>query len=197
MKKQKDKTIDLEIVKSIAIIGDIDSGKTNLGFYYLNSYKGKRKKYLYGYPKKIKGYLSIYTWNDLLKIKDGIIFIDEIQKFIKVYDRKSNYQLMELIALFAHKNNTLIFTTQLSQFITRGIEAYIDVWAIKRIDLETLKNGSKSKRVIQRLNYEKKNDWVLDLENDEWYEYCEKNKIGENRIKKFPFQGIGKDWRGE
>lgn len=195
MENKIDKPIDLDRVKSVAILGEVNSGKTNLAFYYMNSYKGKRQKYLYGYPVEVKGYKTIYTWSDLLKLKDAIIFVDEIQRFIKFYDTKSNTQLMELISLFAHKNNTLIFTTQLSQFITRGVEAFIDVWAIKRIDLETLKNGSKPKRIIQRLCHERKNDWVLDLEVDEWFEYSEKNDIGENRIKKFPFQNIGKDWR--
>ena len=194
-KNKFDKTADLDKVRSLAIIGDINSGKTNLAFYYMNSYKGKRKKYLYGYPKEIRGHISISTWNDILKIKDGIIFIDEIQRYIKVYDRKANVKLMELISLFAHKNNTLIFTTQLSQFITRGVEAYIDCWAIKRIDLETLKNASKPKRIIERLNYGKKNDWILDLDDEEFYEYSERNEIGENKIKRFPFQNIGKDWR--
>jgi len=191
----KDKTINLDKVRSVAIIGDIDSGKTNLAFYYLNNYKGTRKKYSVGYPKRIKGILNISNWEDILKIKDGIIFIDEIQRFIKIYDRKANVRLMELISLFSHKNNTLIFTTQLSQFITRGVEAFIDCWAIKRIDLETLKNGSKPKRIIQRLSHERKNEWILDLEVNEFYEFSEKNPLGENRIKKFSNQKVGKDWR--
>jgi hypothetical protein len=134
----KDKTIDLDRVKSVAILGDVNTGKTNLGFYYLNEYKGKRKKYLLGYPKQKEGCISVSSFEDLFKIRDGIIYIDEIHKFIKVYDRKSNYQLMELISLFAHKNNTLIFSTQLTQFVTRGVEAFIDVWAIKKIDIERM-----------------------------------------------------------
>jgi hypothetical protein len=186
--------IDLDRIRSLAIIGNLDQGKTNLLFYYGNSYKGTRKKYLFGYPKEMEGYTSLYSWEDLLKIRDGIILIDEINTFIKIYDKKKNYQLMELISLFAHKNNTLIFTTQLSQFINRGVEAFIDCWAIKRLDLETLKNGSKPKRIIQRLNYPKKNEWVLDLEQNEFYEFSDKNGIGENRVKTFPFQEVGKDW---
>jgi len=186
--------VNLDKVRSLAIIGNMDSGKTNLMFYYGNSYKGSRKKYLFGYPKEIEGYKSLFSWEDLLKVRDGIILMDEISSFIKVYDHKSNYNLMELISLFAHKNNTLIFTTQLSQFINRGVEAFIDCWAIKRIDLEMLKNGCKAKRVIQRLNYSKKNIWVLDLEQSEFYEYSDKNEFGENKVKTFPFQEIGKDW---
>lgn len=195
IQRKFDKTIDLDKVISVAILGDVNSGKTNLGFYYLNQYKGKRKKYLLGYPKRIKGIINISSFSDMLKIKDGIIYCDEIQKFIKVYDRKANYQLMELISLFAHKNNTLIFSTQLTQFITRGVESFIDVWAIKRIDLECLKNGCKAKRIIERLSDPRKTDWILDLEVSEWYEYSEKNAIGGNRIKLFPNQNIGKDWR--
>lgn len=193
----EDKTINLDKVRSVCILGEIDSGKTNLAFYYMNSYKGTRQKYLFGYPIEVEGYISIATWGDLLKIKDGIIFIDEIQRLIRTYDKKANIQLMEMISLFSHKNNTLIFTTQLSQFVTKGIEAFIDVWAIKHIDLETLKNGSKPKRIIQRLSYPKKNNWVLDLEPNEWFEYSEKNGLGENKIKRFEFQGINKDWRGD
>jgi hypothetical protein len=188
-------TIDLDLVKSVCILGEVDSGKTNLGFWYLENYKGKRKIYLLGYPKKVKDYINLNSFSDIFKLKDSIIFCDELQKFIKIYDRKSNYQLMELISLFAHKNNTIIFTTQVSQFVTKGVEAFIDVWAIKSQDLESLKNGSKPKRVIQRLSDYRRTDWFLSLEKNEYYEYSERNKLGQNIVKTFPDMGIKKDWR--
>lgn len=190
-----DKTINLDLVRSVCILGEIDSGKTNLAFWYLKNYKGKRKIYLLGYPKQVDGYNRLNSFEDVFKLKDSIIYIDELQKFIKVYDRKSNYQLMELISLFAHKNNTLIFTTQATQFVTRGVEHFIDVWVIKNMDLESLKNGSKAKRVIQRLSDPRKTEWYLSLEKNEYYEYSEKNEIGQNKVKTFPDMGINKDWR--
>lgn len=187
--------VNLDKVKTIAILGDIDSGKTNLAFSFMNGYKGERQKILYGYPKEMEGYKSLCCWTDLLKVKDSIIFIDEIQRYIKSYDTHSNYKLMEFISLLSHKNNTLIFTTQVSQFITRGVESFIECWAIKRISLDSLKNGSKPKRVIQRLDIPRKNKWVLDLEPNEYFEFSEINEIGENGIKVFEFQNIGKDWK--
>lgn len=190
-----DKTIDLDLVKSVCILGEVDSGKTNLGFWYLKNYKGKRKIYLLGYPKKIEGYMNLNSFEDIFKLKDSIIYCDELQKFIKVYDRKSNYLLMELISLFAHKNNTMIFSTQVTQFVTRGVEAFIDVWAIKSIDLASLKNGSKPKRIIYRLFDPRRTEWYLSLDKSEFYEYSEKNEIGQNKIKTFPNMGITKDWR--
>lgn len=188
--------MDLDKVKSVCIIGDIDAGKTNLAFYLLRQYKGARKIYLVGYPKKIDNFASLSNWQDMFKLTNSIIFIDELQKFIKIYDRRANYDLMELISLFKHQNNTLIFTTQLSQFITRGVEAFVDCWVLTRLmDLATLKNGSKPKRVIQSTLHPQCTKWSLNLRNGEYLEFSEMNMIGENGVKKFTDQKIQKDWK--
>lgn len=187
--------VELDKIKTLAILGNIDSGKTNLAFYYMNSYKGSKKKVLYGYPIKKDGFLSLSSWEDLLRVKDSIIFIDEIQKYIKFSETHSNQRFLEFISLLSHKNNTLIFTTQISQFITKGVEAFIDCWSFKRILIDGLKNGSRPKRILQRLASPRKNEWVLDLEQNEYYEFCEKNEIGENGIKTFTNQNILKDWK--
>ena len=61
--------------------------------------------------------------------------------------------------------------------------------------MESLKNGSKPKRIIQRLSDPRKTPWRLCLEKDEYYEYSEKNEMGQNKIKHFPNMRINKDWR--
>ena len=188
--------INLDKIKSLAILGDINTGKTNLAFFHLNNYKGKRSIYLLGYPKEIKGFKGLSCFSDIFKVTDSIIFIDELSRYIKVYDREANYELMELISLFAHQGNTLIFTTQLSQFITRGVEAFIDAWNLTRLnDLATLKNGSKPKRIIQNTIHPKCNKWSLSLEKGEYLEFSEMNELGSNGVKEFPNQNIGKDWK--
>ena len=146
--------VQLDEVKSVAILGDINTCKTNLAFSMLREYKGDRQIYLVGYPKQIDNFKTISNFQDLFKLTDSIIFIDEIQKYIKIYDRRANYDLMELISLFAHNNNTLIFSTCLSQFISKSIEGYIDCWDLTRIlDIKSLKNGSKAKRIIEQTSH--------------------------------------------
>jgi hypothetical protein len=187
--------MDLDKTTCLAIIGDIDTGKTNLAFHHMNKYKGKRKKYLLGYPKSKVGYGRISNFQDIFSLKDSIIFADELHKYVKVYDRKANVQLMELISLFKHKRNTLIFSTQLSQFITRGVEAFIDAWNLTAIrDLNSLKNGSKPKRIIQNMSVPQCTQFSLSLEVGEYLEFSEKNSIEQNGIHKFEFQNIKKDW---
>jgi hypothetical protein len=195
MEKEPSKALDLDKVRIICILGNINEGKTNLAFYYMNEYKGHRKKYLCGYPIEKDGYYTISNMMDLLKVKNGIIFMDEISRYFKVYNKDTNQKLLDFISMMGHKNNTFIFTAQVTQMITRIIESFIDCWAFKRIDITSLKWGSKPKKIINELFYSRKNDWVLDLEKSEYLQYWEGNmNVSENRIRNFPFQNITKDW---
>ena len=98
----------------------------------------------------------------MTRLRDSIVFIDEIQNYIKTQDKKNNRQLMELISLLKHYNNTLIATAPLSQYVNKGLEAQIDVWNMTHIaDLSALKNGSKPKRIIQNTTITQSNTWSL------------------------------------
>jgi len=188
--------MELDNTKVVAIIGDTDSGKTNLAFHLLREYKGTRQIYLLGYPKQVDNFITLSDFNDIFLLTDSIIFMDEIHRFIKLYDKKANQALLELISLLGHNNNTLIMTTQLSQFITKSVEAFIDGWFLTRIkDIKTLKNGSKPKRIVQNTVYHNCNQWSLALKPGEYLENCDTNPVGVNGIKTFSFQNIGKDWR--
>ena len=188
--------MNLDNTKVVSILGDCNSGKTNLAFHLLREYKGERQIYLLGYPKQVDNFISLSDFNDIFQLTDSIIFMDEISRFIKLHDKKANQQLLELITLFSHNNNTLILTTQLSQFITKSVEAFVDGWCLTRIkDIKTLKNGSKPKRIIQNTTDYQCNQWSLALRPGEYLESVDTNQIGMNGIKTFPFQNIGKDWR--
>ncbi len=188
--------VNLDQVKTVAILGDIHTGKTNLAVSMLREYKGDKQIYLVGYPKQIDDFKNISFFNDLFKLTDSIIFIDEIQKFINIYDRRRVHEFIELLSFFAHNNNTLIFTTCLSQFIPKRLEPYLDCWCMTRImDVEGLKNGGKAKRIIKNTTHHKSTKWSLALPNGEYLEHCEINDIEENGVKTFEYQKIGKDWR--
>ena len=188
--------VNLDNIKSLVILGDTHTGKTNLAVYLLRSYEGSRTIYTVGYPRKIDNFENLSSFQDLFAITNSIIFVDELQKFIKAYDRKANYELMELISLFEHQGNTIIFTTQLSQFVTKGVEGFIDCWCLTRIlDLGNLKNGCKVKRIIQNTLHPKCSRWSLSIDTGEYLEFSEKNPIGGNGVKKFGFANIGKDWK--
>ena len=188
--------MDLDKCKVIAVFGDVNSGKTNLALHLLRSYPGKRKIYTLGYPIQLDNYTALATIREMFQINDGIIFIDELHRFFKLYNKDTSRDFMELASLSAHNNNTIIFTTQLSQNITKPMEAFIDGFCITRIqDLSTLKLGSRTRKVVKDSVDIRKTNEGLFLNQGEYLSSSSYDEIGEGGVKKFPFQGIGKDWR--
>ena len=163
---------------------------------YKEKDKGNKSLYLMGYPKKINGFKQISSLTELSQVTDALIGVDELSKILPVYSKATNEKLMELLSTMAHNNNALIFTTNLTQFITKALDGFIDGFCFTRInDLGQLKNGSKAKRLLQEFKNIKINNWSLNLNNGEYIEIIDNNKIGENGLKEFPNQNIGKDWK--
>jgi len=124
-----------------------------------------------------------------------VVGIDEIQKQFRVYDRRSNIELQELISVAKHNRLTILFTTTQSQFVTRGLEGTVDVWNMTRIkDLGALKNGSKPKRVIQNLRVPQASQWSLSLLNGQYVQYGEALTPEMNGVQTFENQNVGKVW---
>jgi len=190
--------VNLDELRSVSIIGDIHSCKTNLAVKILRDYKGTRQIYLVGYPKQIDNFKQITFFNDLFKLTDSIIFIDEIQNYVNIYDRRRVQDFIQLLSFFAHNNNTLIFTTCLSQFIPKRLEPYLDCWCLTKImDINGLKNGGKPKRIIQNTTHPRCTKWSLALKKGEYIEHSELNEPEDNGLKTFEDQHIEKDWRIE
>jgi hypothetical protein len=190
--------MDLDKCKVIAIIGDVNSGKTNLAVHLLRTYPGKKNIYIYGYPQQLDNFIPLINKTQLSMVEDGIIFIDELQRFFRLYDKNTNREFIEFVSLSAHKNNCLIFTTQLSQNLTKAMEAFVDGFCITRVrDISTLKLGSKIKRVVDNCIDIRRTSWGLFLKDGEFLSNSDYDNIGDGGITTFPYQGIGKDWRNK
>ena len=179
--------------KPIAIIGNANSGKTNLMFFLASLTKGN--KYILGYPRKIEGFKQLNSTDDLKDIDEGTLCIDEFSKYFPVWDKRSNERLLDLLQFAEHNKIKLIITTQLSQFITKQCEALIPCWAIKQVNIRRLKNGSTPSYALK---YSIKHPNIsadfmkVDVNHFVWYN--ERGDIGENGIYSFPDMSIGKDW---
>ena len=190
--------IDYRLVdnnKPIAIVGESDSGKTNLLIYLSKLCKSKKQIVILGYPIKLEGIDLISSTDDFNKLSNCVLLIDEFGIYIDKYEHGTNKKLQELIRLCAHNNVKLIVSTQISQDFDKTTESLIKTWICKQINIHTLKNGSSVKKSLQSLKHSNINSMGIRLEQNEytWVNY-ESKVIGENRIYDFPYQNIGKDY---
>jgi len=188
----------LDEVRTVGILGDRNQGKTNYMFWLADRYKGERKIIFYGYPNKkiLKhlGYGSIHTLNELELLTDSIVLMDELQKHIKFYQKRTSDDFLELLSVIAHNNNTLVFSTPMSQFITKALDVFIDGFIYVKIsDMATLKNGSKGKRLLQEFSCDRISKRTLRLKVGEMLQIVDGQEKS-NGLFTFPDMKIGKDW---
>lgn len=179
---------------AICVLGIPNSGKTNLAVY-LARQTSHETKYTLGYPKPIEGFKNLSSIDDLGQINDCVLLIDEFSKFFPLWTRKTNEKLLEMLQFAEHNNVKLILTTQFSQAITRQVEAMIPCYAVKRIIMSTLKNGSIVKDALKyKIKHPNLTSDYVKVEANEYVFYNVYGGIGESGIYTFSEQGIKKDW---
>ena len=185
----------LDNIRTIGILGDRDFGKTSFVFDLLKKYKGKREIVLYAYPDTTFNYRQIHTLAELELTTKSIIFMDELQKHIKFYKRVMNDEFLELLSTLAHNENTLLFTTPMTQFITKALDCFIDGFVYTKIsDLGQLKNGSKAKRLLQEFSSQRISKRTLRLERGEYLQVID-GEEATNGVHTFKNPHIKKAWK--
>ena len=180
--------------KPISIIGSTDSGKTNLAFYIATQCSHKNK-YVLGYPAKMKGFIEISDKDELFRLKDCVVVIDEFGRYFKRYGRHRNDALEEALDFSEHRKIKLILTSQNNQAIDRELESKIKCWALKRLNVYTLKNGGMCKVAMRAIKDSRVTSASLSIEPNEVLWWDIDAEIGENGIRTFPDMKIGKDWK--
>ena len=143
----------LKNIKTIAIFGDCGSGKTALAYKILECFKAFKKCYFMKHPKpKLiteQGYFNLRNLEDLEKLQDCVIYLDEPQLYTSVYDKHTNLIFAKICSLARQRNITLILSSSDTRVFTKHNEAYFDLWLIKDVDYFSVKNGSRIKNIIK------------------------------------------------
>lgn len=138
-------------VKSIAIVGRTGTGKTAIAYKVLESFN--KEVYIFRHPNirllNERGFRQLYELSAVEHLKDCVIMIDEPQLYIPSYETKANAVLMKLLSLCRQRNITLVIATSDSRFINRGLESYIDVWIVKDLEFDLVKQGSIIKKIVK------------------------------------------------
>jgi len=151
-----------------AIIGDANSGKSNFIYHLIEKLQSEHifNLYTYGLRCDVVGANQIYSMDELERIKDSVILIDEFSSLFDLDDRRKKSQAERTMRLLYHNNN-IILLSGLPENFKKFISARISVVFYKSVTFEDFINGSSVKKNIMKYYGEKRGSSFLDLDKDE------------------------------
>lgn len=127
--------------QNFLIIGKKGSGKTALGWKIAEKINqvSKRDVYFFNFPNlemldKIPFEVTnVLRINELRKIMNGVILIDEAHRFFDCGNKKINDNLRDILSISRQNNNCFIFVAHNSYFVNKSLFSFIDVKLIKEV----------------------------------------------------------------
>ena len=151
-----------------AIIGDAHTGKSNLIYHIIDELNQNYdfSLYVYGLRENIKGATKIYSLDEVEKIKDSVIFLDEFCDIFDLEDRHNKALAERTMRLLFHNNNIIILSG-LPENYKKFISAKIKIVFYKQVTFEDFINGSSVKKNILKYHGQKRGSYVLHLGKEE------------------------------
>jgi len=139
--------------RSIYILGGVRTGKSAFAFGLAKKLQQYKKVYYFNFPcrslLKEQGFNHLENLNEIAKVTDAVIVLDEIALIMKKYEKRTNDELQKILTLAGQNNLTIIFISQISQLVNKTLESLIDCFVVLDFDYQNLKNGSRCKNMIK------------------------------------------------
>ena len=154
--------------KIIAVISNVNEGKSNTLYHIIEELRKSNKFQLvtYGLKSKITNTKEIYSLTELEQIKNSIIILDEVMSLWDLDNRMSKRFIENSLRLINHNNNILVLAF-LPENVKKFISGKIDIVVYKKVSIEDFINGSGVKRGITNYNGVERGHKVLNIPIDE------------------------------
>lgn len=168
--KRKNKLFDViqEIIKNpciIGIVGDANEGKSNLILWLLSELRKNYNLNVVHYGLN-SAEDEIYSIEELERIKNSVIFIDEMPSLFDLENRKCRRLIEKTIRRVFHNNNAL-FLCGLPENFKKFISAKLQMMIFKKVSLYDLINGTSIKNVLLSYHGLEMGSSVLELDKKE------------------------------
>lgn len=166
--------------KIIGIVGDRNSGKSNLIYHLLTELKKDFKFNLYTYGLRFDvGGTKINSIEELEKIRGSLIILDEFFSLFNLEDMKKRKLIEKTFRLLFHNNNIVILSGIPNNY-KKFISSQLDIIIYQKCSLNEFINGSRAKYVCLSYRGDELGSSVLNLQPNEaliYEEHYEKIEI--------------------
>jgi hypothetical protein len=151
--------------KLIGLIGDINTGKSNLLYHIIETLREDADFSLYTYGLKFPHGKQLWSVEELEQIQDSIIILDEVFSLFELDDRKNKKHIESTLRLLHHANNVLILSI-LPENGKKFLASKMDAIIFKKCTIPDFINGSLLKRTATRYKGPEKGHTVLNIPID-------------------------------
>jgi hypothetical protein len=154
--------------KLIGVVGDANSGKSNMLYFIIKALRAKHNFSLYTYGMRVNlvGEQKIYSVERLETIQNSIILIDEFASLFDLDDRKEKKQVEHTLRLIFHNNNVVLFCG-LPENYKKFIAAKLGAMIFKKCALSDFINGSRVKSVAFNCEIDEKGAAMFAIPTDQ------------------------------
>ena len=153
--------------KIIGICSDVNEGKSMTLYYLIKFLKENFNFKMFSYGLRVNtGEQKIYSIEELEKISNSVVILDEFFTLLDLDDRKKRKAIENTIRLIHHNNNILILAGVPENF-KKFISAKLSIMFFKRITLGDFINGSRIKNICTNYNGIEMGSSVLNMRIDE------------------------------
>ena len=152
----------------VGVVADVNQGKSMLLYNLLYKAVQEGKKfnlYYYGLRKDLALGTRIYSVEELEKITNSVVILDEFPSLFNLDDRKQKSSVENTLRLINHNNNIVILCA-VPESYKKFLAAKVDYWVFKRSSLADFINGSRAKNVVNAYRGVEKGSTVLNLPVD-------------------------------
>jgi len=154
--------------KLIGLIGDRNSGKSNLLYWTIKALRENFhfNLFYYGLRAKVFGAVQIFSTEELEVIHDSIVIIDEYASLFDIDDRKQKKAIENSLRLINHNNNVILLSG-LPENYRKFIASKLDAMIFKQSSIGDAINGSMVKKRVVNYGGDERGSAVLALKPNE------------------------------
>lgn len=157
-------------IRMIGVIGDPNTGKSQVIYRCIKTLQEKyiTKMYSYGLKVKLDGVQDIHMIEELEKIHDSVIFIDEFPSLFRLSNRRAKEDFEESMRKIYHSNNIVIICGLPHNF-DKFLSGLLNAIVFKQSTIVDFIQRSPVERIIKSYSggYQvQKGNRVLTMSND-------------------------------